>query len=70
MVSSAVPASIQALACLQASRSTQRPSGTISPQSSATEMNFTGGMSPSTGCRQRINVSALRTLRFARSTFG
>ena len=45
-------------ACRQASRSTQAPSGRISPLASARGMNSVGGTSPRTGWCQRARASA------------
>ena len=39
-------------------RSTQSPIGTISPDSSASGMNWLGGTIPSSGCFQRISASS------------
>ena len=51
------PASRQARAWRQASRSTQSPIGTISPHSSATGRNSCGSSRPRSGWRQRIRAS-------------
>ena len=51
-------------------RSTQRPSGTISPVSSASGMKSPGGTRPRAGCRQRTSASTSTTAPVARSTIG
>ena len=57
-------------ACVQASISAQRPSGTIRPVSSATGMNSAGETAPRTGCRQRISASSASVSPVAMSTTG
>ena len=47
----------QAAASAHAVSSTQRPSGTMKPVSSASEMNRFGDTTPRTGCRQRTSAS-------------
>ena len=54
----------------QASRSTQLPSGTMSPLCSATGMNSTGGSSPRVGCSQRTSASKPVICCVSRSTVG
>jgi len=51
------PAWTDAFACLQDSRSTHFPIGSINPLSSAMEMNCSGPTSPLFGCCQRISAS-------------
>ena len=51
------PRRCQAMFCAQASFSTQRPIGTISPVSSASGMNCIGGSTPSSGWVQRNSAS-------------
>ena len=46
-----------AATCAQAVSSTHRPSGTMSPVSSASSMNSPGGISPRVGWRQRTSAS-------------
>ena len=48
---------IHSAPCRTASRSTQRPSGTISPFSSATGTNAPGPSRPPVGCCQRTSAS-------------
>ena len=57
-------------ACRQAVRSTQAPSGTISPLSSATGMNAPGSTMPCRGWRQRTSASMAAIRRPSRSTIG
>ena len=49
MVVAGRPASIQARACAHASRRTQAPIGRMRPQSSATGINWAGGIGPRVG---------------------
>ena len=51
------PPCCQALAWLQAVRSTHSPIGTINPVSSASGMNSVGEMMPRSGWRQRTSAS-------------
>ena len=53
-----------------ASRSTQLPSGTMSPVCSATRMNSAGGSSPRVGWFQRTNASKPVMRWVSRSTVG
>ena len=51
------PSARHAAACRQASRSTQAPSGTISPLASATGTNSPGATGPRSGWVQRSSAS-------------
>ena len=51
----------QRAACAQAASSTQRPIGSIRPDSSATVMNSAGSSSPRVGCSQRSSASTEAT---------
>ena len=55
---------------LQASSSTQCPSGTTRPVSSASGMNSLGGTSPRSRCSQRTSASTPRILLLESSTIG
>src|SRR5215510_779573 len=57
MVTSGKPASCQALAWVQASRSAHCPRGTLRPVASATGMNSPAGTSRRSGLRQRSSAS-------------
>jgi hypothetical protein len=50
--------------------STQRPIGTIRPLSSATSMNWSGAITPRTGCCQRTSASKPTASSVCRSTIG
>ena len=60
----------QRAAWRQAVSRTQRPSGTISPVSSASGMNAIGGTRPRVGCCQRTSASNPTTASVSRSTIG
>ena len=49
---------------------TQRPSGRISPLSSATGMKVAGGTDPRTGCVQRSSASKPRIAPFPQVMIG
>jgi hypothetical protein len=56
--------------CMQASRNTHSPSGTISPVSSATGMKSIGEMKPRSGCCHRTRASKPRRAKPSRPTMG
>jgi len=62
--------SCQAMASAHACCSTQRPTSTIAPDSSATPMNAPGWSNPRAGWFQRTSASAFATVRVTRSTTG
>ena len=57
-------------ACRQASPSAHRPSGTMSPDSSAIETNSLGPIRPRSGSRQRTIASTPAIAPVSRATFG
>ena len=65
-----MPRSRQATACAIASSTTRAVSSGMTPERSASGMNWSGGMKPRTGCRHRTRASTPSGARVARGDLG